>query len=202
MKLRKVTGVLLATASFAVFAQAAAPAPNPARAGNDVQRDVNQQQRIENGLKDGSLTTREAASLEKREGRISQMEANAMRDGTVTKREQARINRNQNAASQAIYNQRHDAQSGNPDSAASQRMQADVQRDVNQETRIQKGLENGSLTGKEAASLERGQARVERLQAKAGSDGAITPREQRRIQRVEARQSQRIYNRKHNAQVQ
>src|SRR6185503_2490298 len=64
-----------------------------AQAGT-VQRDVNQQQRIEQG--------------------------------------KARLSREQNQVSRDIYREKHDAQTGNPNSASSQRMQADVQRNINQ----------------------------------------------------------------------
>src|SRR3982751_557977 len=84
-----------------------------AQAGT-VQRDVNQQQRIEQGLKSGNLSTGEAARLEKGEARIDRMQANAMKDGTLSAAEKARIQNAQNRESRAIYNQKHDAQTGNP----------------------------------------------------------------------------------------
>src|SRR5947209_20329639 len=61
--------------------------------GSEVQRDVNQQRRIEQGLKSGSLNTREASQLEKGEARIDRMESNAMKDGKVRLAEKARIDR-------------------------------------------------------------------------------------------------------------
>src|SRR6266850_2375203 len=87
-----------------------------AQAGT-VQRDVNQQNRIEQGLKSGQLTTREAARLE------------------------------------------------------------------NEQARIEQGVKSGSLTTREAAKLERGQARDTKLEARAGADGNVNAREQRRIQK-------------------
>ena len=137
--------------------------------GSEVQRDVNQQRRIEQGLKSGSLNTREASQLERGEARIERMEANAAK--------------------------------GNPSSASSQRMQADVQRNVNQQQRIEQGIQSGQLTNREAAKLERGQARVNRAEARAGADGKVGPNEQRRIQKAENRQSKRIYREKHDAQT-
>src|SRR5436305_3495205 len=95
-----------------------------AQAGT-VQRDVNQQQRIEQGLKSGQLNTREAARLEREQSRVDKMESRALRDGTMSAAEKARINRAQNKASTDIARERHDAQTGNPASASSQRMQAD-----------------------------------------------------------------------------
>jgi hypothetical protein len=168
---------------------------------NDVQRNVNQQQRIESGLKDGSLNTREAARLEKGAARIERMEANATRDGKISPQEQRRITAAQNRESQAIYNERHDAQKGNPNSASSQRMQADVQRNVNQQQRIENGVKSGQLTNREAGRLERGEAKVSRMEARAGADGHVGKAEQGRIQRAENRESRAIHRQKHDAQV-
>src|SRR5437879_9809727 len=49
-----------------------------------VQRDVNQQERIEQGLKSGQLTTREAARLEGEEAKVERDQARALRDGTLS----------------------------------------------------------------------------------------------------------------------
>ncbi len=156
-------------------------------------RNVDQQQRIENGLQSGQLTTREAAGLERGEARINRIEANAGRDGTVSSAEQARIRAAQNRESRAIHDQKHDAQVGNPASASSQRMQADVQRSVNQQARIGQGEQSGQLTTREASRLERGQARTGRAIARAGAAGPVPAREDR--------QSGRIFRKKHNGVV-
>src|SRR5258706_10942310 len=107
-----------------------------AQAGT-VQRDVNQQQRIEQGLQSGQLNTREAARLESEEAKVQRDQARAMRDGKLSPAEKARLAREQNKVSRDIYREKHDAQTGNPGSASSQRMQADVQRNINQQTRIE-----------------------------------------------------------------
>ena len=167
-----------------------------------VQRDVNQQERIEQGLKSGQLTTREAARLEREEAKVERDQARALRDGTLSPAEKARLAREQNKVSRDIYREKHDAQTGDPNSPSSQRMQADVQRDVNQQRRIEQGVASGELTNREAARLERGQARDNAAQARAGADGYVGPNEQRRLQRQENRQSRRIYREKHDAQKQ
>src|SRR3954465_13780130 len=46
-----------------------------------VQRDVNQQQRVEQGLQSGSLSTGEAARLEREQSRIERDQARALKDG-------------------------------------------------------------------------------------------------------------------------
>jgi hypothetical protein len=164
------------------------------------QRDVNQQVRIESGLKSGQLTTREAAKLEREEARIDSAEARALRDGKLSAAEKSRIGAMQDKASRDIYAQKHDAQTGNPNSASSLRMQADVQRNIHQEQRIAGGVKSGSLTHHEAARLESGQARIERKEFRAGRDGHVGAVEQARVQRTENRQSRHIRREKHDAQ--
>ena len=77
-----------------------------------------------------------------------------------------------------------------------------VQRDVNQQQRIEQGVQSGSLTTREAGKLERGQANVDRREARAGADGQVSAKEQRRVQQAENRQSRRIHREKHDAQKQ
>jgi hypothetical protein len=169
-------------------------------AGSEVQRDLNQQQRIEQGLKSGSLNTREASKLQAGESRIDRMEGNAMKDGKLSPAEKARIQRAQNQESRQINRLESNSARGNPNSASSQRMQADVQRNVNQERRIEQGVKSGQLTNREAGKLEAGQSRVDRAEARAGANGRVSANEQRRIQNAENQQSKRIYKQKHDAQ--
>ena len=127
--------------------------------------------------------------------------AHAQKDGVLTPAEKTRIRNAQNAESRAIYRQKHDAQVGNPASVSSQRMQADVQRNVDQQARIERGVASGDLTNREVAGLERGQARVSRKEADAGADGHVGPVEQAKVQRAENVQSARIHERKHDGKV-
>lgn len=168
---------------------------------HDTQRDINQQQRIENGLRSGALTTREASGLEKQEAKVDRMQANAEQNGKVSPREQARIQNAQNRVSQDISRDTHNGAVGNPNSVSSQRMQADVQRNINQETRIRNGVENGSLTNRETAQLERGQAHVDRTEARVGRDGHVNAHDQRAVNRAENHASGKIYRDKHNGHV-
>jgi hypothetical protein len=169
--------------------------------GTEVQRDINQQNRIEQGLQSGQLSTGEAGRLEKGEARIDKMESNALKDGTLSAQEAARIQRAQNQESAAIQNLKHNDVTGNPSSSSSQRMQADVQRNINQQNRIEQGAQSGQLTNKELSNLERGQSRVNRAEAQAGANGHVGPREQAGIQRQENRQSNKIFREKHNNRV-
>ena len=166
--------------------------------GSTVQRDVNQQERIEQGLQSGALNTREAAKLENQEAKVERIQTSALKDGSLSPAEKARLDKAQNQVSRDIYRQKHDAQTGNPNSASSKRMQADVQRNANQQARIEQGVKSGTLTTRETASLERGQAHVNRTEAVAGADGHVGPVEQANIQARESHQSARVYRKKHN----
>jgi hypothetical protein len=184
---------LLLGTGAAAFAQAPA---------GTVQRDVNQEKRIEQGLQSGALSTREAATLQREESRVDRMQTNALKDGKLSAAEQAKLNAAQNKVSADIYADKHNNVTGNPNSASSKRMQADVQRNINQQQRIENGVQNGSLTNREVARLERGQAKVSHAEAAAGRDGHVGAAEQAHVQRTENRQSRKIYRQKHDAQQQ
>jgi hypothetical protein len=81
-----ITAALLA-ASVGAFAQTAA---------SSVQRDVNQQQRIERGLQNGSITWREAALLERDESKVEKLQAQSLKDGKLTDAERSRLKAAQN----------------------------------------------------------------------------------------------------------
>ena len=190
----KATATIIAGAVAGLFSLGATAQTT----ATEVQRDVNQQQRIEQGLKSGSLNTREASKLEAGEARIDRMESNAEKNGKLSPAEKARIQRAQNQESRQINKLENNSARGNPNSASSQRMQADVQRNVNQESRIEQGVKSGQLTNREVGNLERGQARVDRTEARAGANGRVSANEQGRIQNAENQQSKRIYKDKHN----
>ncbi len=164
------SGALLASTAFAQNAQ------------EDQQRNVNQQERIEQGLQSGQLSTKEAGQLERGQQNIDRVESKDLKNGSISPAEQSRLNAMENRQSNAIYDDKHNAVKGNPNSASSQRMQSDVQRNVNQQQRIANGINNGSLTNREAGSLERGQAHVDRKEANAAANGHVGAGEQRRIQ--------------------
>ena len=190
MKLPATLALLVASsAALPAFAQTAA---------SEVQRNTNQQQRIEQGLQSGALTTHEAGQLERQQTEIDRMEKNALKDGSLSPAEKARIQAAQNNASNSIAADKHNAKLGDPASKSSQRMQADVQRNVNQQARIEQGVKSGQLTNKETASLERGQAHVNRAEANAAANGHVGPVEQANIQGKENLQSARVHNKKHN----
>jgi hypothetical protein len=199
MRNRKLFVVLAAASIVAV--PAFAEGPSQASQTLETQRDVNQQDRIEQGLQSGQLTTKEAGQLERQETRVDHMEANAAANGKVTKAEAARINTAQNAVSHDIYEQKHDAQTGHPNSASSKRMQAGVQRDANQEARINQGVKSGQLTTRETGHLEQGQAHVAHAEANAAANGRVSAAESAHVQHAANQQSRKIYQQKHDEQA-
>jgi hypothetical protein len=178
-------------------AQAQTATPPPQNAASDTQRDANQQKRIDQGLKSGQLTTKEAASLEQREAKLDRTEQRDMRHGPMTQAENAQIQRMQNRDSKAIHRDVHNAATGNPDSASSRRMQADVARNARQEQRLANGVKSGQLTNREDARMQGRQAHADHLEHLAGRDGKVSRGEQQRIQKTDNRDSKRIYRVKH-----
>ena len=74
------------------------------------QRQQNQKARINEGVKSGELTKKEATKLHAEQRAIKTEERMAKADGKVTPAERAKLQRDQNRASADIYRQKHDAQ--------------------------------------------------------------------------------------------
>ena len=81
--------------------------PGHPRVNEVNRREANQQKRIGNGVANGTLTSKQATNLEKRETAVQNREQADMakHNGHLTKAEQAGINRQQNRISRSI---RHD----------------------------------------------------------------------------------------------
>jgi hypothetical protein len=77
--------------------------------------------------------------------------------------------------------------------AYAQSMYGIDQRQDYQQNRIEQGIRNGQITQSEAWRLEQGERAIDRAQARARADGAVTPQERNRIDRMTDRQSQQIY---------
>jgi hypothetical protein len=72
-------------------------------------RETNQQNRIANGVKNGSLSPKQTSNLENREANVENREKKDMaaHNGHLTKAEQNGINRQQNRISKSIYKDKH-----------------------------------------------------------------------------------------------
>jgi hypothetical protein len=75
------------------------------------QRKENQQDRIANGVANGSLTPHETANLENKESALNRETRRDRRQngGNLTNNQKARINRQQNRLSGNIYRDKHNA---------------------------------------------------------------------------------------------
>jgi len=74
-------------------------------------RETRQQNRIYNGVANGSLTRREAGRMEKQQQQLARREARMRQSGGgLSYNERAKLEREENRTSQNIYNQKHDGQ--------------------------------------------------------------------------------------------
>ena len=148
-------------------------------------REQNQQKRVADGLKDGSLTSGEAAKIEGEEAKIQQDEAKAKADGVVTSSERKQLNRELNRTGRKIRRDRDNTPGID-------------RREQNQQKRVANGLKNGSLTSGEAAKIEGEEAKIQRDEAKAKADGVVTGRERAKLNRELNHTSHEIHHDKHN----
>lgn len=160
-----------------------------AQTGRVDQREQRQQDRVANGIKNGSISSGEAARIERNEAKVQQDEARAKADGVVTRRERERLNRELDHTSREI---RHD----------SRNTPGVDRREQRQQNRVANGLKNGSLTPHETAKIERDEAKIRRDEARAKADGVVTSREQERLNRELNHTSREIRRDTHNGRHQ
>lgn len=175
------TGLLATLITAPAFAQTTTPITPGTNAAD--------QQQIEQGLQSGQLSTGEASKLEREQQTLDRDESKGD--------SQTQLQNQQNKFENSVTRLDNNSVTGNPNSTNDQRMQTDVQRNINQQNRIQSGVNSGQVTPGEESRLERGQAHVNR--AEANSHGHMTKARQANIQGKENHQSKRIYNKKHNA---
>ena len=84
--------------------------PGHPRVNEVNQREENQQDRIAQGVSNGTLSPQEAAKLEKGESRIQQQEAQDLQknNGHLTPAEQAKLNSEENRLSHRIHHEKHE----------------------------------------------------------------------------------------------
>lgn len=164
------------------------------------QRKNYQQQRIGNGVENGSLTAGETHSLEKQETHLNGEEHHmrAEDNGQLTAADRARLQRQENHLSNNIYRDKHNAahQNVNPTTEVGQRQRL-------QQERIGQGIKSGQLTARESSHVEGREAGVnhEIARDRASNGGALTSGERARVNRQQNRNSRGIYNKKHNGRV-
>src|SRR5690242_9646170 len=103
------TGSAAAQSSTNNGAGAGVVDPGHPRVNQVNRREARQQQRIGEGVKNGSLNPKETAHLEARENAVQQRESADMakHNGHLTKAEQRGINRQQNRISRSVYRDKH-----------------------------------------------------------------------------------------------
>ncbi len=90
-----------ATLSFTSAAEAGTRSPGINR------REARQQNRINQGVRNGSLTPRETYRLQRQQANINAREARYKSDGKLSRGERRDLNRRLNRASKNIYHKKH-----------------------------------------------------------------------------------------------
>ncbi|HEY6272751.1 MAG TPA: hypothetical protein VIX19_12285 [Terriglobales bacterium] len=199
---RTYLGVLamMAFSTAAVLAQTASSTPStstPVTGQSIQQRKDNQQERIGNGMENGSLTAGESSHLENQEKNLNK-EEHIMRSedgGKLTTADKSALNGQQNHLSKEIYQDKHNA-------AVQPKTNNEVNtRDRLQQERIGQGVKSGSLTAGEAANLEHKEASLNHQERndRAANGGKLTQGEKTHINHQQNNLSKQIYNKKHNA---
>ncbi len=103
------TGSAIAQTTTTSGAGAGVVDPGHPRVNQVNGREANQQNRIANGVKNGSLSPKQTSNLENREASVQNREKRDMaaHNGHLTKAEQNGINRQQNRISKSIYKDKH-----------------------------------------------------------------------------------------------
>ena len=188
------TGRLTVVALFGALAL-----PAIAQSNQEInQRKENQQDRIANGIQNGSLTAGETANLEHKEAALNQEERDMKKVGPLTPAERATINQQQNVLSKDIYQDKHNA-------AVQPPAKGEInERKKNQQDRIAQGVKSGELTAGETARLESREAGINRQEARmrAADNGHLTAADRAKINREQNAASRAIYRDKHNARKQ
>lgn len=73
-------------------------------------------------------------------------------------------------------------------------------REVRQQKRIDQGVASGQLTVRETRRLEKGEAHIDAVQARAKADGTVTAQERRHLTTLQNRESRAIAREKHDKQ--
>ena len=167
--------------------------------GINVSQD-NQIDRIVDGIKDGSLTVNEAATLKEKEEQFAAIEKRLREDG-LTKSERTRLENALEKLSEAIYKQKHDGQGQGGNSHPTKGtfpggINADQEQ---QQFRIIEGIKSGELTKHEAKTLAEKEAQCAAIE-KELRKGGLTDKERARLENMQTTLSREIYQQKYDEQ--
>jgi len=195
--MKKFSAVVLTLAGVLGVASASQADANTRDPGVN-QRQHNQRERIQQGVKSGELTRRETGRLAEEQRDIRQLERGYKSDGKLTEAERRDLHHEQNQASRDIYRQKHDAQDRPP---AAVRDPGVNERQANQTARIQQGVKSGELTHGEAQELRTERRDIRDLEHTYKEDGTLTHDERQDLQQQLNQQSHEIYEEKHDEET-
>ena len=168
-----------------------APISTQAAPGDGVKkRQQNQAERIGNGVVDGELTNGEMKKVQKRQQNIEEYRQNALADGNLSAEEKAKLHNKLNKSSEQIHRLKHN---NNGKFRANQ----EQKKWDNLETRIGKGVADGSLTMQEANEVRADMQEIQRLRELARQNGKLSPEEAKNLRDLEKKVSQKIYAERH-----
>ncbi len=185
--MKKLLAIMAAASALALAAPAAMADP-PWQSIN--QRQVQLDQRIDGGVRNGSLTRNEAASLRAEFQRIAALENQYRRNG-LTYAERADLDRRFDALSARISYDRHDNDNRGG-------WQSINQRQANLDARIDAGVRDGSLSRREATRLRTEFRSIANLEANyRRSGGGLSASERADLDRRFDRLSAQIRDQRH-----
>ena len=178
--------------------------PGHPRVNEVDQRLENQRRRIQEGLRNGTLSKEEARQMWHHDQEIAAKERKDMaaNGGHLTPQEQKNLNNALNKNSQEIHQEKHDgdkqAGPGVVDPGHPRVNEVD-QRLQNQKERIEQGVNNGTMTRQEAQQAWHNDKRITNQERKdmAANGGHLTPQEQKNLNKALNKNSNKIYKEKH-----
>jgi len=109
LKFAFIAGLTFLVAAEVAYGQSQAPGYGTNDPGIQ-QRMQNQENRIDQGVRSGQLTPKEAGKLEAEQAKIRQTEERMKDDGNLTQKERQKLDNMQDRSSNHIYKQKHDRQ--------------------------------------------------------------------------------------------
>lgn len=153
-------------------------------------RQQNQAERIGNGIVDGELTSGELKKVQQKQQKVEEFRAKAMADGNLSAEEKAKLHQKLNNSSEQIYRLKHN------DNGKFRAKQEQKKWD-NLETRLGKGVSDGTLTIQEANEIRADMQEIQRLRELGRQNGKLSPAEAKMLRDLEKKVSQKIYAERH-----
>jgi hypothetical protein len=173
--------------------------PGHPRVNEVDQRLEDQRRRIQEGLRNGTLSKEEARQMWHHDQEIAAKERKDMaaNGGHLTPQEQNNLNNALNKNSREIYNEKHDGKQAGPGvvDPGHPRVNEVDQRLQNQKERIEQGVKNGTMTKQEAQQAWHNDKRIANHERKdmAANGGHLTQGEQRHLNKALNKNSNKIY---------